>query len=453
MSQPQLHRKLGLWTTISIVAGGIIGSGIFMKPAIMAGQLGSPGLLISVWIIAGLITLFGALTNAEVAAMFPETGGQYIFFQKMYGDFIAFLYGWAGFAVFNTAGASSIAYVMAQYLEYFVVLPRFTPEVEKSFSFYIPFIGTIFPLQNAGVKSVTILTILTLTLVNYISVRFGGALQVIFTAMKVAAIILLIGGILFSGDGNFMNLVTVDSSLLPHGRALFFGFIAATGGAFWAYDGWNNITFVAGEVKNPQSVIPKSLFIGITTAIVLYVLINIAYLYVLPIGVMSKSVIVASDAAVVVMGGVGGACIAVLVMLSTFGSTNANLLAIARVSFAMAREQRFFSFVGKVHPRFNTPGNALVLHAIWASLLVCSGSFDMLTDMLIFVSWLFYGMSAVGLFVLRKKFPDISRPFKVPGYPLVPIVFCAFTALFLVITLYNDVTNYTTGKTPVVNAA
>src|SRR5690242_16308836 len=182
---PNLRRTLNPYTSVSVVVGGIIGSAIFMKPALMAAQLGSPVLLLAVWAGAGIITLFGALSNAEVAAMMPETGGQYVFFQKMYGDFIAFMYGWAAFAVFNTAGVASIAYVLGTYVEYFVHLPRFSPEVEHSIEVYMPAIGHIFPLENFGVKSVTIFIVMLLTLINYRSTRFGGNILVVFTALKV----------------------------------------------------------------------------------------------------------------------------------------------------------------------------------------------------------------------------------------------------------------------------
>src|SRR5687768_13456740 len=185
MSQPSLQRQLGLWSAISIVAGGVIGSGIFMKPSLMAAQLGSPILLLAVWVIAGIITLFGALTNAELAAMFPYTGGQYIFFEKMYGDFFAFLYGWAAFAVFNTAGVASIAYVLAQYFEYFIELPQLPRDTVQTLSLHIPFVGKIYPLENIGVKGLTILTVFVLTYVNYRSLRFGAGIQVLFTVMKI----------------------------------------------------------------------------------------------------------------------------------------------------------------------------------------------------------------------------------------------------------------------------
>jgi APA family basic amino acid/polyamine antiporter len=444
-------RTLSLNTTIALVIGGVIGSGIFMKPALMASQLGSPLLLISVWIVAGIITLFGALSNAEVAAMFPETGGQYVFFKKMYGDAFAFLYGWAAFSVFNTAGNASIAYVFSQYANYFVELPHFSVAIEKSYTFHIPLVGYIFPLENFGVKILTVFLILILTAVNYLSVAYGGALQRVLTALKAIAIVLLIFGILFSGKGSVHNIVTSMPSM-PHGWDLIGAYMAAIAGAFWAYDGWNNITFVAGEIKDPQRNIPKSLFFGLSFCIIIYVLVNLAYIYVLPIDKMALSTFVASDSATVTWGLIGGGIIAAMVMLSTLGSANSNVLATARVTYAMSEENRLFAWAGKPQKRFNTPGNALILNAAWTIILILSGSFDMLTDMLIFVSWFFYGMSGLGVFLLRKKMHDTPRFYKVWGYPIVPLFFVAFVGFFLCSTLYTDINNYRNGTAPIINS-
>jgi APA family basic amino acid/polyamine antiporter len=454
MSRPQekLLPTLGLWTSISLVVGGIIGSGIFMKPALMASQLGSPELLVGVWIFAGIITLFGALSNAEVAAMIPQTGGQFIFFKLMYGDFVAFLYGWAAFAVFNTAGVASIAYVLGSYVEFFITLPRFPDEVERAAALNIPFVGTLYPLANAGVKTITIAVVMALTWVNYLSTRSGGNIQVIFTVLKVIAIAVVVFGGLLSGNGNTANFVTNSAIIHPEGLALMGALVAAMSGAFWGYDGWNNITFVAGELKNPQRDIPRSLLVGLLICIAIYILITLSYLYVLPIDVVANSPLVASDAAKIVFGTLGGAMIAAMVIISTFGTTNGNILATARVSFAMAQEREFFATMGKVHPRYNTPGNALMIHGIYTSLLVISGSFDMLTDMLIFVSWLFYGMSAAGVFILRYKMPNEPRPYKVWGYPFIPGIFVLFTFFFLCITVVTDVYKYAAGETPVINS-
>lgn len=445
----QLQRTLSFKATYAIVVGSVIGSGVFMKPAVMAGQLGSAWLLILVWIVAGLITLFGALSNAEAAAMFPETGGQYVFFQKMYGEGFAFVYGWSAFAVFNTAGNASIAYVCAQYTEYFVQLPKFSRELEQSIQLPLPLIGTIYPLENFGVKSLTIFLVLLFTAINYCSVRYGSGLQRILTALKVLAIVLVVLGILFSGKGDWTNLQSTTATELNWLTA----FMAAMAGAFWAYDGWNNITFIAGEVREPQRHIPKSLLFGLLTCISIYVLINLAFVYVLPLSAMSQSAFVASDAGKIALGTIGGGLIALLVILSTLGTTNANILSTARVTFALGKASDRLSWVGKVQPRYQTPGNALWLNAGWSILLIFSGSFDMLTDMLIFVSWFFYGMSALGIIRLRRTMPDAARPYRVWAYPWPTILFVVFTAVFLVATLYTDIRLYQEGKSHLINAA
>ena len=447
----ELKRSLDLKTSIAIVIGGVIGSGIFMKPALMASQLGSPLLLLGVWLIAGCVTLLGALSNAEAASMFPETGGQYVFFQKMYGQGFAFLYGWASFSVINTAGNASIAYVCSQYTNYFFELPRLSEITETSLKIYIPFVGSIFPLQNIGVKLLTALLLIALSSINYFSLSYGAGLQRFLTTLKALAIFLLIFGIFFSGKGDLHN-VTAAASSVPGGLALLSACMAAISGAFWAYDGWNNITFVAGEIKDAQRTIPKSLFIGISFCILTYLLVNLAYLYVLPVEEMATSAFAASDAAMVVWGSIGGSIVALLVIMSTLGTANANILSTARVTFAMSRENKWFMRAGKIQPRYNTPGNALILNTIWACVLVFSGSFDMLTDMLIFVSWFFYGMSALGIFILRKKLKEVERPYKVWGYPLVPAVFVIFTFVFLCSTFYTDVKNYANGTSPFINS-
>lgn len=447
----QLQRTLSLSSVIAIVIGGVIGSGIFMKPAIMTLQLGSPLLLIVVWMVAGIITMFGALTNAEAAAMFPETGGQYVFFQKMYGDAFAFLYGWAAFAVFNTAGNASIAYVCSQYADYFFHLPTFSKTVEQSIHLHIPFIGDIFPLQQIGIKLLTVLLIVFFTIINYRSMQMGAGIQRLLTALKIIAIFLLITGIFLSGKGNGHNLFDHLTNA-PQRFSLLTAFMAATAGAFWAYDGWNNITFIAGEIKHPQKDIPKSLLIGLAVCILTYVLVNLAFVYVLPVKQMAASSFIAADAATAAWGTTGAAMIVLMVVLSTLGTTNANVLSTSRVTYAMGTENKWFAFAGKVHPRFQTPGNALLLNAVWTVLLIFSGSFDTLTDMLIFVSWLFYGMSAFGIFILRVKMKTADRPYKVWGYPFVPAVFVLFTLVFLVSTVYTDVENYRHGSAPIINS-
>lgn len=452
MSSPQLLRTLNLRACVSIVIGSVIGSAIFMKPATMAGQLGSPLLLLGVWIAGGLISLFGGMIYAEVGSVLPETGGQYIYLRHMYGDFIAFLNGWACFVVINTAAVAAIAFVFAQYAEYFVHLPRFDAATEHSIVFTIPYIGRIFPLENIGVKGLAIAVIVFTTVVNYVSVAAGAGFQVFFTFLKVAMLVALTGVILFSGKGSFANIVTPSSTIHITGWPLVAAVVAALSGALAAYDGWNNLGMVAGEIRDPRRNITRGLLIGLGVCIGVYVLTNIAYLYALPIDEMRKSTLVASDALYIVMGTAGGAIVALLVMISTLGAVNGNVLPNTRITFAMGQQRQFFAWAGRVHPRFHTPGNALWLHCIWSALFVLTGSFDMLTDMFVFVTWLFYGFIGVGLFILRRKMPMADRPYKVWGYPFVPIVFIAFTLLYFVLTINNDVANFNSGKSPIINS-
>ena len=448
----KLKPTFGLWTSVSIIIGSVIGSGIFMKPATMAAQLGSPELLIAVWIGAGIISLFGALSIAELATLMPDTGGLYVYFQKIYGEFFAFLFGWACFIVINTAGVASIAYICGTYAEYFIRLPVLSPEAARGIDLYIPFIGHIFPLENLGVKAITILVVLLLSILNYVSTKAGGKLTLIVTSLKMVAIFLVIVALLFSPSGDASYFLKDSASIQLTGWALVAGIIAATSGAFWGYDGWVNITYVAGEVKDPQRNIPKSLFIGIAACILTYVLINMAFIYVLNIDGVAASTMVASDAAKVITGVVGGGIVALLVFISTAGTTQSNILATTRISYAMAEKGNFFRIFGKVHPVFGTPGNAIMIHAVWTSILVLSGSFDMLTDMVIFMSYIFYAMGAIGVFILRKRMPEVVRPYKVLGYPVVPGVFVLVVGFFLIVTLSNDISNYIQGRSPVINS-
>ena len=445
-----LAKKIGFWAATSIIIGSIIGSGVFMKPASMAAQLGSPIWLTVIWIIAGMFTFFGALIFAELGAMIPETGGLYVYFRKMFGGFTGFLYGWAAFAVINTTAVAAISFVCAQYADFFLHLPRLDAVTEHSVNWHIPFIGDIFPLENLGVKSLAILLVLIFTTINYLSTKAGSTFQVISTFIKVAALVLLVGGIFLSGNGNFSNFMAAEHP--KQNGALLAGIMAALTGAFFAYDGWVNITMVAGEVKSPQKNIPRSLFIGVLTCIVIYVLVNQAYLYVMPVEQIATSSLVAADAMTIALGNAGGAIIAALIVICTLGAINGNTLATVRITYAMGKDKVFLPWAGKEHKRFQTPGNALWLHASWISVLIFSGSFDMLADMMVFISWIVYGLGAVGIFRLRKKMRDAERPYKVWLHPFVTLLFIGFTAFFLIITVYNDITNYINDRQPVVNS-
>jgi len=449
---PQLERKLGLYSCITIVAGTIIGSSIFMKPAIMASQVHLPLMLLFTWIVTGIVSIFGGMIMAEVGSMLPQTGGQYVYFHHMYGKFFAFLFGWSGFIVINTGSIAGIAFLFAQYEEYFIKLPHFSPGIEQSVAFTIPFIGKFYILENIGVKVLAILVILLITVVNIRSVKGGAAIQVVFTVIKLVALAVLVLGIFFSGKGNVKNFYSTYDNIKYPPWQIITGFIAAASGALGAYDGWNVLGFISGEIKQPQKNISKGLLIGISICIVAYLLTTQAYLYMLPVNEMKNSALVASDAFAKAFGVAGGGFVAALVMVSTFGGANGNILPCARLTFAMSDERNFFPIFGKVHPRFKTPANALWLQFAWSIVLVMTGSFDALFDMFIFIQWIFYGFLGAGIFILRKKMKDAERPYKVWGYPYVPLIFIAFSAFYFVVTIYNDIHNYVTGQTHVINS-
>ena len=432
----------GLFSTMMLVIGGVIGSGIFRKTGVMAGQLGSPELILLVWILAGVITLFGALTNAEIASLIPETGGQYVYFERMYGPFFAFLYGWAIFAIIQCGSIAAVAYLFAEYAGRLIHLPELSAAT-AAWSVHLPFIGDVAPLAEIGTKGLAAVLIILLTAVNYVGVRFGGLVQNIFTIAKVTAIFLLvIGAFLPQTGGSAANFTTPSGTVQLSGLALFAAIAAALQGAFWAYDGWNKLTYIAGEVKQPQRNIPLALLWGMLTVTTIYVLMNVAYLYVLPVDELAKSKkFFAFDVAEKIFSG-GGPWVAALVMVSTFGTTNAIIMATARVYFSMSRMNVFPRFIGNAHPRFHTPAASLVVQGVWSVALLFSGTFDTLTDTLIFVTWIFYAAGAYGVFVLRRKMPDAPRAYKVPGYPIVPWIFILFALTFLGFTIYNDIVAY-----------
>ena len=440
----ELVRGLTLTTAIMIAAGSMIGSGIFRKPATMASQLMSPELLLIVWLVAGIITFIGALCNAEVAGMIDATGGQYVYFQKMYGNFVSYLYGWSVFAVIQTGAGAAIAYVFGEYLGYFIKYPQL-PESLQNFSLYVPIVGNIFPFAEFGAKVSAILCILFLTGINYVGVIFGGAVQSFVTFIKIASIVLLSILLLTSGTGSLANISTGFSMPASSTSNIISLFGLAIAGAFWAYDGWNNLTFVAGEIKQPQRNVPLGLLFGTLIVVIVYMLVNVAYLYVLPIEKMAESPLVAATAAEFVFGSEGAILISIAVIISTFGALNGNILSTARVCFAMSRNNMFIKSLDKIHPKYATPHTSLVAQGVWSCLLVLTGTFDTITDYVMFASWLFYMLGAYGVIVLRKKMPDVPRPYKVWGYPYTPMIFVIFSFLFLVNTLVSDYENAAMG--------
>jgi len=452
MNESAFGRTLGFRTVLSLVIGTIIGSGIFMRPAEMAALLGSPWLIMMAWIIGGVFTMLTTMILAEVSAMLPEDGGSYAFMRHMYGDFWSYLYGWASFAVVNCAGTAGIAFIFAEYTQYFFHLPSFSTEIEKSVHLTIPMVGTIYPLAQFGVKMLTILVICLLTWVSYRSTKSGGKIQVIFAAAKVLAIILLVSGIVFTPGGSRPGIFTSSSSIHPVGIALVVAMMAAVNGALQAFDGSLTMLNITGEIKDPGRNIPKSLFWGLSACIVIYLLVNTAMMSVLTVDEMATSSLVASDAAQRTFGSIGAGLVSFLICLSVIGTTNCNILTPPRMTFAMARQGLFFESAARIHPRFNTPANAMLIHLALMIFMVLSGSFYILTDMYIFIVWAFNLFFIVGLFILRKKMPDVHRPYKVWGYPWMPVLVLLFNAFYLVVTVEDDVSNFMDGKTPMMNS-
>jgi APA family basic amino acid/polyamine antiporter len=435
----ELVRGLSLTAAIMIVVGSVIGSGIFRKPSVMAQQLGSPELMIAVWIIAGIITLIAALVNAEMSGMMDSTGGQYVYFRKMYGDFTSYLYGWSILAVIQTGSQAAIAYAFAEYVGYFIKYPAL-PESFSNFSFYLPLVGKIYPLADFGTKAVAILCTIFLTGVNYVGVVFGGRVQTVVTYIKIFSILLISILLLGFGNGSLSNVYS-GFSIPPQTTTNLLSLIGLSfAGAFWAYDAWNNVTFVSGEVKNAQKNVPRALIYGTLIVIGVYVLTNIAYLYVLPIDEMANSPLVAASAAEKIFGSSGASLISIAVIISTFGALNGSILATARIPYAMARANLFFKSLGKVHPKFGTPHISLIVQGVWSCVLVLSGSFDTITDYVIFASWLFYAMGAFGVFILRRKCLMNTAPIKHGGTLCTAILFC-LQLCFLLNSIIADTEN------------
>ena len=423
-----LNRTLGLRLAIVIVIGNIIGSGIYKKVAPMAAELNSPGWILVCWALGGIITMMGALSNAEIASMLADTGGEYAYYKKIYGRFFSFLYGWSNFAAIKTAAIASIAYVFAQSFGSIVTLK---PMLE-SWS-HINIGGVFYPFEGFNVKLVAILLIIFLTWVNSRKLKLGANLSTLILILVLAGIISIIS----FGSSSPEADIPSAFSMTPYNAqpvtvsAIFTAMLAA----FWAYEGWNSVGFLGGEIKNPHRNLPLSIALGLSLVIVVYVLVNMTYLALMPVeGYISVNAAgnqIAAVEAVKVFWKTGGVTfISVLILLSTLGCTHATIMSNARTSYAMASEGLFFSKMGKIN-KAQVPGNALIYQGVWACILVLSGTFDQLTDMLIFAAFIFYGATTLGVFILRRKMPDAPRPYKVWGYPVVPALFILF-CIFLV---------------------
>jgi basic amino acid/polyamine antiporter, APA family len=428
-----LNRTLGLASVIVIVISNVLGSGVYKKVASMSYELNSSAWIIMAWIAAGIITLFGALCNAEIAGLLSDTGGEYNYYKKIYNKLFAFIFGWSLFSVIQTAAISSVAYVFGQSLNNLFSFPVLFKSLEK-----LSIGGIFFPFENFSVKFITIIVIVFLTWVNTRGVKSSAN----FSNFLLGLIVLGLGMIVIFGLGSSTSHLSQSFTLnTKHNTVTVSSFFTAMLAAFWAYQGWASIGYIGGEVKNPKQNIPKGITIGVLTIIAIYVIVNMTYLSILPISVLNEindsgNQIAAVRAMEIIWGQYGVIFISILILLTTFGCTHITIMASSRTYYAMAKEGLFFPSVAKLN-KTQVPGNSLIYQCIWACILVLSGSFDQLTDMVIFAIFIYYGSTAFGVFVLRKKLPNEQRPYKVWGYPIVPalfIIFCLFLSFNTIIT-------------------
>ncbi len=420
-----LKRELGVWSAAAIVVGTVIGSGIFIVPQRMVSYVGSPGVVFAVWIFGGLLTLFGALAYAELSAALPGAGGEYVYLSEAYGPFWGFLYGWTQMWVAKSGSIATLA------TGFFYYLANFRPEMERVF-YTLPLpVGPGFqPLEIRYGQLLAMGVIVVLAGVNYVGVKVGGDVQVAVTIVKVGLIAAIIVIGLGSGAGSAENL---HSSLPAAGGAA--AFFAALVRALWAYDGWNNVSMVASEIRNPQRSLPRALIAGTAAVIVIYLLANLAYFYVLPATEVAASTRVAADMMRRIFAAPGAAAVSIAAMVSIFAALNGSILSGARVPYAMARDGLFFRPIARVHPQYGTPGVSIIALCAWAALLVLSGRYDDLLTYVIFASWILYGMTAAAVLVLRRKRPDLPRPYRTAGYPFVPVLFVLGALAVLLFTL------------------
>jgi APA family basic amino acid/polyamine antiporter len=430
--KPQLVRGLTATDTTALVVGTVIGSGVFLKTAVMTQDVGTPALVMAAWVAAGLLSLAGALTYAELGAMLPAAGGEYVYLKKSYGETAAFLFGWQRFIVAGSASIASLGSGFAIFLAAF--LPLNAVWVRRE----VFLLGQTVDWQFGPRQLVAVGAILFLSVLNCFAVAFGGKVQSVLTVLKIAGIAFVVLGIfLFSDSADWSHLRAAAGTAAWTGWAAFGTAMLA---ALWAYDGWNNMPMAAGEVQNPGRSIPRALIGGMLVVMAIYCLANLAYFYALPVAevVTSNStqyraaLPVASKAASTFLGEYGGKLVAVAFVVSAFGALNGSILSNARVPYAMARDQLFFPKMADLSERTRVPVWALAVQAVWSSLLAVSGTFDQLTDSLLFASWIFYGLVTSAVFVLRRKMPDAARPYRTLGYPVVPAIF-VLVSLWLVI--------------------
>jgi APA family basic amino acid/polyamine antiporter len=430
-SSPELLRALGLKEAVAINIGCVIGSGIFLVPATIAGHLHAMGPIMLVWLVAGLLVLFGALSLAELSAVLPQAGGPYVYLRESYGKVWGFLFSWNDFFINKAASLAAVAIAFTTYLGYLV------PAIGHSAPFYQPGWAVFgHPFTFGWSQLVAILVIATVTIINVRGVQFGGWVMNIFTSAKVAVLVFLIIAVFASGKGSTANMLPWWPESWSREMTAAFGLAMVS--ALWAYDGWIDVTLTAGETKNPTRNVPLALVISVLVIMALYLLANIAYALIIPIQEMPGSSRIAADVAARAIGPIGAVIIVAGIMCSTFGTVNGMALAGPRSIWATGHDRVFAPALGKVHPRFRSPHVAVMTIGIWGALLTLSGTYDQLAAYVVFGSWFFYAITAVGVIVLRKKMPDAPRPYKAWGYPYATLLFAAIAAWFVYNTFVED---------------
>lgn len=433
---PGLVRGLGLLEGTTLMVGSVIGSGIFVAPSIMAGYLQSPGLLLGLWILGGLLTLFGALAYGELAAAMPKAGGQYVFLSEIFGPLWGFLYGWTFLFAINTGFIAAVAVAFAKYLGVF--LPAIG---EGTVLFHL---GSHFTFTTA--QAVGLVVVFALTWLNITGLKAGARVQNVFTILKVAAIGALIVAAIATAKGDAANFTPVVSLALgPEGvkMGLFAALAVAMSKALFAYDAWNSVTFAAEEMKEPERDLPRSLLIGTLLITTVYCGAVAVYMYMVPIGEMAgvRDNRIAAEAASRMMGPGGVAFITVAIMISTFGCVNGLILSGARVIYAMGRDRLFLPWVASVHPLHRTPAHALMLQGMVAGALTLTGKYSDLLTLTAFSSLLFNTLTIIGVFVLRQTRPDLLMPYRAWGFPVLPALYVVVSLFFLYFILQGDPRN------------
>ncbi|MGE0555560.1 MAG: amino acid permease [Gemmatimonadales bacterium] len=410
-----LARGLGSVEATTLVVGGIIGSGIFLGPSIVAREVGAPGLSLLVWLAAGLLATCGALCYAELGAAIPETGGTYAFLRRAYRSrLLGFLFGWGFFFVDGPGAIAAVATAFATYSGFFL--------------------GRLLPYGDWGVRVVAIGSIAVLTLLQCAGVRAGGIAQNLLTALKLVTLAAIIVIPLALGTGSLDRLAPI---LPPERSGIWLAFGAAMIPTLFAYAGWTFSTYVAGEIRDPARNLPRSIIGGIGIVLVVYLGVNVAYLVALPFDRLAASTLVATDAVEATVGPWGGALVAAAVMAATFGALNAGILAYPRIGFALARDGLFFPTVARVGARSHAPVRAILLQGTIACLFAASGSYEGILGYFAFVDYAFFFLAVAGVLVLRRTEPDLPRPYRVWGYPLTPLLFLAISAAYLVTVLHR----------------